>query len=198
MRVLSCKFRNFTNLGLDNNLDFWSKICYTIVVDKSTTGGPHETAPNNTIIDTHAAIHTTRSTRIYHHEQKSCHPRGIPKSEPLSRSVRNFHTSISRRSAAIHTTWTHSPNQGPIVFVFLATECPVAQRYAMRLKRLHTEFTGETYTTLVAVYANENDTVDDIEAYVAKAAYPFPVVKDTTGRLARALGATDDPTSCRH
>ena len=83
--------------------------------------------------------------------------------------------------------------QGPIVFVFLATECPVAQRYAMRLKRLHTEFTGEKYTTLVAVYANENDTVNDIEAYVAKAAYTFPVVKDTTGRLARALGATMTP-----
>ena len=28
-------------------------------------------------------------------------------------------------------------NQGPVIFVFLSAECPVAQRYAMRLKRLH-------------------------------------------------------------
>ena len=83
--------------------------------------------------------------------------------------------------------------QGPVVFVFLATECPVAQRYAMRLKRLHTEFTTEKQTTFVAVYANENDAVADVEAYVAKAAYTFPIVKDTDGRLARSLGATMTP-----
>ena len=41
--------------------------------------------------------------------------------------------------------------QGPVIFVFLATECPVAQRYAMRLKRLHTEFSTEKHATLVAV-----------------------------------------------
>ena len=83
--------------------------------------------------------------------------------------------------------------QGPAVFVFLATECPVAQRYAMRLKRLHTEFTAEKHTTFVGVYVNENDAVADVEAYVAKAAYTFPIVKDTDGRLARILGATMTP-----
>ena len=83
--------------------------------------------------------------------------------------------------------------QGPVVFAFLATECPVAQRYTMRLKRLHTEFTTQKNTTFVAVYANENDSLDDVKAYVAKAEYPFLVVKDTTGYLARTLGATMTP-----
>ena len=46
--------------------------------------------------------------------------------------------------------------QGPVVFVFLATECPVAQRYTMRLRRLHDEFASQN-TTLVGVYPNEND-----------------------------------------
>ena len=80
--------------------------------------------------------------------------------------------------------------QGPVVFTFLATECPVAQRYTMRLKRLHVEFTTHTF---VAVYANENDSVDDVKAYVAKAESPFPVVKDTTGKLAHIFGATMTP-----
>ena len=80
--------------------------------------------------------------------------------------------------------------QGPIVFVFLATECPVAQRYTTRLKRFHAEF--PTYT-FVAVYPNENDSVDEVKAYVAKAAYPFHVVKDATGRLARLFDATMTP-----
>ena len=98
--------------------------------------------------------------------------------------------------------------QGPVVFTFLATECPVAQRYTMRLKRLHTEFAPQR-TTFVAVYANENDSQDDVKNYIAKADYPvkkgevgnlasgdvglFLVVKDTIGELARALGATMTP-----
>ena len=91
---------------------------------------------------------------------------------------------------------THSldtlTEQGPVVFVCLATECPVAQRYTMRLKRLHTEFASQN-TTFVGVYANENDSADDVRTYAAKADFPFPIVKDTTAKLARALGATMTP-----
>ena len=82
--------------------------------------------------------------------------------------------------------------QGPAIFVFLAAECPVAQRYAMRLKRMHTDF-ADKHVTLIGVYANENDSVDDIKAYLAKAEFPFPIVKDTDGSLARHLGATMTP-----
>ncbi len=82
--------------------------------------------------------------------------------------------------------------QGPAIFVFLAAECPVAQRYAMRLKRMHTKF-ADKHVTLIGVYANENDSVDDIKAYLAKAEFPFPIVKDTDGSLARHLGATMTP-----
>ena len=80
--------------------------------------------------------------------------------------------------------------QGPVVFTFLATECPVAQRYTTRLKRLHAEFPTHTF---VAIYANENDSTDEVKAYVTKAEYPFHVVKDETGSLARAFGATMTP-----
>ena len=57
---------------------------------------------------------------------------------------------------------------------------------------MHTEFTDK-HITLIGVYANENDSVDDIKAYLAKAAYRFPIVKDTDGSLARHLGATMTP-----
>ncbi len=82
--------------------------------------------------------------------------------------------------------------QGPVVFVFLSTECPVAQRYAMRLKRMHTEFSNK-HVTFVGVYSNENDSVDDVKAYLARAEYPFLIVKDTDGSLARHIGATMTP-----
>ena len=68
----------------------------------------------------------------------------------------------------------------------------------MRLKRLHTEFTTEKQTTFVAIYANEEDTIDDVKAYVAKAEYEFPIVKDATGRPRRRARRDDDPASRRH
>ena len=121
-------------------------------------------------------------------------------------------TQISRLTFTTLDGDTHNLDtlsaQGPVVFTFLATECPVAQRYTMRLKRLHAEFAPQN-TTFVAVYANENDSEDDVRNYVVKAGYPlkrdevgnlagvdvglFHVVKDTTGKLARVLGATMTP-----
>ena len=95
-------------------------------------------------------------------------------------------TTLDGKTHTLDTLTKH----GPLVFAFLATECPVAQRYTMRLKRLHAEFTSHTF---VAVYANENDSVDDVKAYVAKAESPFHVVKDTTGKLAHTFGATMTP-----
>ena len=82
--------------------------------------------------------------------------------------------------------------QGPVVFVFLAAECPVAQRYAMRLKRMHAEF-SDAQVTFVGIYSNENDTLADVKAYIARAAYLFPIVKDSDGSFARHLGATMTP-----
>ena len=82
--------------------------------------------------------------------------------------------------------------QGPVIFIFLSAECPVAQRYAMRLKRMHKEFTDK-HVTLVGVYSNENDSVEDVHEYLKRAEYPFPIVKDVHGSLARHLGATMTP-----
>ena len=82
--------------------------------------------------------------------------------------------------------------QGPVVFVFLSAECPVAQRYAMRLKRMHTEF-ADKHVTFVGVYSNENDSVEDVKAYIVRAEYLFPIVKDTDGSVARHIGATMTP-----
>ncbi|MDE0313523.1 MAG: redoxin domain-containing protein [Candidatus Poribacteria bacterium] len=82
--------------------------------------------------------------------------------------------------------------QGPVVFMFLSTECPVAQRYTMRLKRMNAEF-AEKHVTIVGVYSNENDSVDDVKAYMTRTEFPFLIVKDTDGGLARHLGATMTP-----
>lgn len=82
--------------------------------------------------------------------------------------------------------------QGPVIFVFLSTECPVAQRYTMRLKRLHKEFIDKN-VKIVGVYSNVNDSLEDVQEYLKKAEFPFTIVKDVNGSLARQLGATMTP-----
>ncbi len=97
-------------------------------------------------------------------------------------------TSLDER---IHTMLSLT-QQGPVIFVFLSAECPVAQRYAMRLKRMHKEF-SDRHVTIVGVYSNENDSVEDVQEYLKRAEYQFPIVKDADGSLARHLGATMTP-----
>ena len=100
---------------------------------------------------------------------------------------------ISFRSLADETYHLNNlVNQGPVVFVFLSAECPVAQRYAMRLKRLHSKYLDKQ-VTVFGVYSNENDSMDDVKNYLIKAEYTFPIIKDADGRLARHLNATMTP-----
>ncbi len=108
---------------------------------------------------------------------------------PIGTTISGLHvTTLTGERHSIESLTTN----GPVVFAFLAAECPVAKRYTMRLKRLYDEF-GPQGTTLLAVYANENDTLADVRAYTAKAETPFGVVKDRTGELAQQLGATMTP-----
>lgn len=112
-----------------------------------------------------------------------------PSSAPVGTKLRD----VSFRTLKDNTLHLDAlVTQGPVVFVFLAAECPVAQRYAVRLKRMHAEFSAKQ-VTFVGIYSNENDTVEDVRAYITRADYLFPIVKDRDGSLARHLGATMTP-----
>ena len=118
-------------------------------------------------------------------QEKSLQPSSVPVGTKLSDVTFTTLKGDTHHLAALVT-------RGPAVFVFLAAECPVAQRYAMRLKRMHAEF-SDAQVTFVGIYSNENDTLDDVKAYIARADYPFPIVKDKDGSLARHLAATMTP-----
>ena len=149
----------------------------------------------------HAASEYTITKKHRVIQEASLQPSNVPIGAKISRLT---FTNLHGKTHNLDTLTA----QGPVVFTFLATECPVAQRYTMRLKRLHAEFAPKN-TTFVAVYANENDSEDDVKNYVVKADYPlkrdevgnlasvdvglFHVVKDTTGKLAQVLGATMTP-----
>lgn len=81
---------------------------------------------------------------------------------------------------------------GPAVFVFLSTKCPLAKRYTMRLKRLSEQYADQG-VRIFGVFSNSDETTAGVQAYAAAADYPFPVVRDNQAWLAGHLGATMTP-----
>lgn len=78
------------------------------------------------------------------------------------------------------------------VVCFLGTECPIAQFYGPRLQELETEFRDDG-VRVIGVISNLQDSVKDIEAYVAKHYLNYPIIKDEGQTLAKQFGATRTP-----
>jgi len=78
------------------------------------------------------------------------------------------------------------------VLLFLATECPVANRYAPEVKRLAAEFEPDG-VEFVLVYADAVDTPERVRAHRTEYAYTIPAVLDHGQRLVERTGATMTP-----
>lgn len=82
-----------------------------------------------------------------------------------------------------------------VVVAFLATECPLANLYLPRILELAEKHQSEG-VQFVAVYANEDETLDEVAAHSYDRNVPFPVLKDFGQGLADALGVERTPEVC--
>ena len=89
-----------------------------------------------------------------------------------------------------------SPKPAPIatVYVFLATDCPVASRMVPQIARLAKAY-RKRGVNFVAVYPNETETLAGIKHHAKERGLTgaAPVVLDANGRLARTFAATMTP-----
>ncbi len=81
---------------------------------------------------------------------------------------------------------------GPALFVFVSTTCPLAKRYTGRLNRLHDEY-AERGLRMFAVFPNADETREGITAFLKTVKFAFPAVPDVGGYLTSRLGATMTP-----
>lgn len=79
-----------------------------------------------------------------------------------------------------------------IVFLFLSTECPVSRSYTGRINAL-AEATLPRGVHWFGVNANAMEGPALIRRDAAERGYPFPMVRDDGGRLAKRLGARMNP-----
>lgn len=83
-------------------------------------------------------------------------------------------------------------DQRAVVVVFLGTECPLAKLYGPRLADLASEF-GPQGVVFVAIDSNQQDSLLEIGHYARVHKIDFPVLKDSTAKVADQFGATRTP-----
>lgn len=82
--------------------------------------------------------------------------------------------------------------EGPVVVVFLGTQCPLANAYALRVERLAAKWRPKGAGFLVLM-SNKQDSLAEIEAFARKHSFSIPVLKDVGNKIADRLGAERTP-----
>lgn len=82
-------------------------------------------------------------------------------------------------------------NSLPAVYLFLSTQCPVANRYTSRIIAMERVYRTQG-VRFIGVNANANESASDILRHARARGFTFPIVKDD-GSLAARLGATMTP-----
>ncbi len=77
------------------------------------------------------------------------------------------------------------------VLLFVMTDCPISNRYAPAVRRLHDEFAGTIRFWLVYVDAERPG--DELREHHASFGYPFGAVRDVDGALVALAGASVTP-----
>ncbi len=77
------------------------------------------------------------------------------------------------------------------VLLFVMSDCPISNRYAPEVRRIHDAFAGRVAFWLV--YVDADRPVADLAEHRASFGYPFTAVRDAEGALAAAAGATVTP-----
>lgn len=78
------------------------------------------------------------------------------------------------------------------VFVFARTDCPISNRYAPEVRRLHERF-ASAGVTFWLVYPEPAETVEGIRRHLREFGYPFGALRDPEHGLVRMAGATVTP-----
>ena len=79
-----------------------------------------------------------------------------------------------------------------VVFVFARTDCPISNRYAPEVRRLHSQFSRKGVVFWL-VYPESDLTPDAIRKHVKDYAYPCAALQDTTHRLVQFCRARVTP-----
>lgn len=78
------------------------------------------------------------------------------------------------------------------VVLFLSAKCPCSNAYNERVRALAQRYAGRG-VRFVGVYANQDETIDEITKHARQHGFPFPILKDDRALCADHFGASVTP-----
>jgi len=84
------------------------------------------------------------------------------------------------------------PGTKASVLLFVSTDCPISNRYAPDVRKLHDAF-AKAGVSFWLIYPNPADAVSDIRDHLKSFSYPGTALRDTKHDLAKRAGATITP-----
>ncbi|MCM3878222.1 MAG: thioredoxin family protein [Thermoanaerobaculia bacterium] len=79
-----------------------------------------------------------------------------------------------------------------VAVVFVATKCPVSNRYNTRMAALGKEYAAKGIP-LVGINSNKTEPTAEVKEHAEKSGFTFPVLKDEGNKVADAYGASYTP-----
>src|SRR6202008_2584814 len=79
-----------------------------------------------------------------------------------------------------------------VAFVFVSVDCPISNRYAPEIRRLHDRFT-ERGVSFRIVYPNPAETPEMIRRHLAEYGLPSAALRDPKQELAKFVSASITP-----
>jgi hypothetical protein len=79
-----------------------------------------------------------------------------------------------------------------IVLLFVSTDCPISNRYALDVRRLH-DLYAKDGVVFRLVYPNPAESVDDIRDHLKSFSYPGTALRDPRHDAVKRAGATITP-----
>jgi hypothetical protein len=84
------------------------------------------------------------------------------------------------------------PGTKATVLLFVSTDCPISNRYAPDVRRLHERYAADGVVFRL-IYANPADGVDDIRDHLKSFSYPGTALRDLHHDVVKQAGATITP-----
>lgn len=91
------------------------------------------------------------------------------------------------------TTIYGDGTQKATAVLFLSAKCPCSNSYNERIAAMAKQYAGRPDIRLVGVYANKDETAEEIAAHAKKNGFTFPILHDKDGLGAKHFGASVTP-----
>lgn len=92
----------------------------------------------------------------------------------------------------LHSLNKLSEEKKSVLFIFLATQCPVVDEYVDRINALYKDY-KEKDVQIIGIHSNKNELIEEIKKYKEKHKFEFPILKDPENIIADYFNARRTP-----